>query len=131
MRDQSRVVIIGGGVVGVSALYHFAKLGWSDAVLVERTELTAGSTWHAAGLLPLFNMSYSVGQLHQYSVELYKTLEAETGQAVGMHTNGNLRLARSSERMDEYRNYQCTAETIGVESHLINVPEVKKTMAFG
>ena len=126
MRDQSRVVIIGGGVVGVSALYHFTKLGWSDAVLLERTELTAGSTWHAAGLLPLFNMSYSVGQLHQYSVELYKTLEAETGQAVGMHTNGNLRLARNPKRMDEYRNYQCTAETIGVESHLIDISAIKK-----
>jgi dimethylglycine dehydrogenase len=126
MREKARVVIIGGGVVGVSALYHFAKLGWTDAVLVERTELTAGSTWHAAGLLPLFNMSYSVGQLHQYSVELYKKLEAETGQAVGMHANGNLRLARNRERMDEYRNYQCTAETIGVESHLIGVSEIKK-----
>ena len=126
MREKARVVIIGGGVVGISALYHFAKLGWTDAVLVERTELTAGSTWHAAGLLPLFNMSYSVGQLHQYSVELYKKLEAETGQAVGMHANGNLRLARNRERMDEYRNYQCTAETIGVESHLIGVSEIKK-----
>ncbi|MCB1990022.1 MAG: FAD-dependent oxidoreductase, partial [Geminicoccaceae bacterium] len=59
------MVVIGGGVVGVSALYHLAKLGWTDCVLLERTELTAGSTWHAAGLLPLFNMSYSVGQLHQ------------------------------------------------------------------
>ena len=112
METSARVVVIGGGVVGVSALYHLAKKGWNDVVLVERTELTAGSTWHAAGLLPLFNMSYSVGQLHQYSVELYNTLEAETGQAVGLHVNGNLRLARSRERMDEYRNYQCTAETM-------------------
>ncbi|MCB2011474.1 MAG: FAD-binding oxidoreductase, partial [Geminicoccaceae bacterium] len=72
MQTTARVVVIGGGVVGVSTLYHLAKEGWTDAVLLERTELTAGSTWHAAGLLPLFNMSYSVGQLHQYSVELYK-----------------------------------------------------------
>ena len=126
MRTTARVVVIGGGVVGVSALYHLAKLGWTDCVLLERTELTAGSTWHAAGLLPLFNMSYSVGQLHQYSVELYKKLEAETGQDVGFHQTGNLRLATNRDRMDEYRNYQCTAETIGVECHLIGVDEIKK-----
>ena len=126
MKSHARVVVIGGGVNGASILYHLAKKGWTDVVLVERTELTAGSTWHAAGLLPLFNMSYSVGQLHQYSVELYKTLEAETGQAVGFHGTGNLRLACNRDRMDEYRNYQCTAETIGVESHLIGVDEIKK-----
>ena len=125
MKTTARVVVIGGGVVGVSTLYHLAKAGWSDVVLLERTELTAGSTWHAAGLLPLFNMSYSVGQLHQYSVELYKKLEAETGQNVSFHVNGNLRLACNRDRMDEYRNYQCTAETIGVECHLIGVDEIK------
>ncbi len=126
MKTHARVVVIGGGVNGVSALYHLAKKGWTDVVLLERTELTAGSTWHAAGLLPLFNMSYSVGQLHQYSVELYKRLEAETGQAVSFHNTGNLRLARNRDRMDEYRNYQCTADTIGVVSHMIGVEEIKK-----
>ena len=126
MKTSARVVVIGGGVCGVSVLYHLARKGWTDVVLVERTELTAGSTWHAAGLLPLFNMSYSVGQLHQYSVELYKKLEEETGQAVGFHPTGNLRLARNRDRMDEYRNYQCTAETIGVECHLIGVDEIKE-----
>ena len=83
MKSKSRVVVVGGGVVGVSALYHLAKKGWNDVVLVERKELTSGSTWHAAGLLPLFNMSYSVGQLHKYAVKLYKTFEEETGQEVG------------------------------------------------
>src|SRR3546814_18131099 len=70
-------------------------------------------------------MSYSVGQLHRYSVDLYKTLEAETGQAVGFHPTGNLRLANTRDRMDEYRNYQCTAETIGVECALIGVDEIR------
>lgn len=125
METTARAVVIGGGVVGVSTLYHLAKMGWTDSILLERTEMTAGSTWHAAGLLPLFNMSYSVGQLHQYSIELYQKLEAETGQAVGFHQTGNLRLACNHDRMDEYRNYQCTAETIGVECHLIGVDEVK------
>ncbi|RDD60818.1 GcvT family protein [Ferruginivarius sediminum] len=125
MREHARVVVIGGGVVGVSTLYHLAKKGWTDCVLVERTELTAGSTWHAAGLLPLFNMSYSVGQLHQYSVELYKNLEEETGQNVSFHVNGNLRLAATRDRMDEYRNYACTADTIGVHYEFLTPSEVK------
>src|SRR5205807_404202 len=81
---------------------------------IERTELTAGSTWHAAGLLPLFNMSYTVGQLHKYSVDLYKRLPAETGQDVSFHVTGNLRLATCRERMDEYQKYCGTANTIGV-----------------
>ena len=75
MRTHARAVVIGGGVVGVSTLYHLAKKGWTDSVLIERKELTSGSTWHAAGLLPLFNLSYSVGQIHKYSVALYQTLK--------------------------------------------------------
>ena len=84
MKSKTKVVVIGGGAVGTSMLYHLAKKGWSDVVLVERKELTSGSTWHAAGLLPLFNMSYSVGQLHKYAVNLYKKLEKETGKNVGL-----------------------------------------------
>ena len=102
MKSHARVVIVGGGIVGVSILYHLTKKGWTDAVLLEKMDLTHGSTWHAAGLLPLFNMSYSIGQLHKYSVDLYKSLEAETGQAVGFHPTGNLRLATNRDRMDEY-----------------------------
>ena len=124
MRDQARVVVIGGGIVGCSVLYHLAKMGWSDVMLVEKTELTAGSTWHAAGLLPLFNMSYSVGQLHKYSIDLYQRLEEETGQAVGFHKTGNLRLATNQERMDEYRHYCGTANTIGVPFELIGPNEI-------
>ena len=124
MKTQARVVVIGGGVVGVSTLYHLTKKGWSEVVLCERTELTAGSTWHAAGLLPLFNMSYSVGQLHKYSVDLYKTLEDETGQDVSFHVTGNLRLATNRERMDEYYHYCGTANTIGVPFELITPKEI-------
>src|SRR5215475_7934534 len=102
MKSHARVVIVGGGIVGVSIAYHLTKFGWTDVALLEMNELTAGSTWHAAGLLPLFNMSYSVGQLHKYSVDLYQSLEAETGQAVGFHKTGNLRLATNRDRMDEY-----------------------------
>jgi dimethylglycine dehydrogenase len=107
--------VIGGGVVGVSTLYHLARKGWSDVVLIERRELTSGSTWHAAGLLPLFNLSYSVGQIHKYSVALYQTLEAETGQSVGFKKCSNIRLARTRDRWDEYMYYAGVAETIGVK----------------
>jgi dimethylglycine dehydrogenase len=126
MKSHARVVVIGGGVVGVSTLYHLVKKGWSDVVLVERSELTAGSTWHAAGLLPLFNMSYTVGQLHKYSVDLYKRLPAETGQDVGFHVTGNLRLATQPDRMDEYLKYCGTANTIGVPFQIITPEQIKK-----
>ncbi|EHI49307.1 glycine cleavage system T protein (aminomethyltransferase) [SAR116 cluster alpha proteobacterium HIMB100] len=115
MKSHARVVIIGGGVVGVSTLYHLAKKGWSDCVLIERKELTSGSTWHAAGLLPLFNMSYSVGQIHKYSVDLYGRLEEETGQYAGLSRVSNIRLATTQDRMDEYMQYAGVAETIGVQ----------------
>jgi dimethylglycine dehydrogenase len=113
MRTQARVVVIGGGVVGVSTLYHLVKKGLTDSVLVERKELTSGSTWHAAGLLPLFNVSYSVGQIHKYSVALYKRLGAETGLDVGLSQVSNIRLARTQDRLDEYQYYAGVAATIG------------------
>jgi dimethylglycine dehydrogenase len=126
VKTHVRVLVIGGGVVGVSTLYHLTKKGWSDVALIERTELTAGSTWHAAGLLPLFNMSYTVGQLHKYSVDLYKRLPAETGQDVSFHATGNLRLATCRERMDEYQKYCGTANTIGVPFEVISARRVKE-----
>ena len=127
MKSRARVVVIGGGVVGVSALYHLAKKGWGDdVVLLEKAELTSGSTWHAAGLLPLFNMSYSVGQIHKYSVNLYQELEAETGQAVGFKQVGNLRLAMNQDRMDEYYQYAATARTIGVNVEFLTPDDVRK-----
>src|SRR5579864_415929 len=126
MRTHARAVVIGGGVVGVSTLYHLAKKGWSDSVLVERKELTSGSTWHAAGLLPLFNLSYSVGQIHKYSVALYRTLEKETGLDVGFRQVSNIRLARTHDRMDEYHYYAGVAETIGVKVKFLTPSEVKE-----
>ena len=126
MKAKTKVVVIGGGVVGVSALYHLAKKGWSDVVLVERKELTSGSTWHAAGLLPLFNMSYSVGKLHQYSVKFYQELEQETGQDVGFRGVSNIRLATNQDRMDEYLYYSGVAETVGVNVNFLSPELVKK-----
>ncbi len=126
MKSKAKVVVIGGGAVGVSMLYHLAKKGWSDVVLVERKELTSGSTWHAAGLLPLFNMSYSVGQLHKYAVNLYKTLEKETGKNVGFSVVSNIRLASTKDRMDEYHQYAGVAQTIGVNVKFLKPEQVKE-----
>src|SRR6478752_2232002 len=126
MRTHTHAVVIGGGVVGVSTLYHLAKKGWSDVVLIERKELTSGSTWHAAGLLPLFNMSYSVGQLHRYSVAFYRGLEAETGQNVGFKQVSNIRLARQKDRWDEFMYYKGVADTLGVKVNVLTPAQVKE-----
>ena len=122
---HARAVVIGGGVVGASTLYHLARKGWTDSVLFERHELTSGSTWHAAGLLPLFNMSYSVGQVHKYSVRFYQELAEETGMDTGLRTVGNIRLAMTKDRMDEYRQYAAVAATLGVEVKFLTPDEVK------
>jgi dimethylglycine dehydrogenase len=126
MKTEAKVVVIGGGVVGVSTLYHLAKKGWSDVVLIERKELTSGSTWHAAGLLPLFNMSYSVGMIHKYSVKFYGELEAETGQNVGLKIVSNIRLARTKDRWDEFMYYAGIAETLGIKVNILTPEQVKE-----
>ncbi len=114
MKSHARVVVIGGGAVGCSILYHLTEAGWTDAVLLERDELTSGSTWHAAGLMPLFNMSYSTGQMHRASIELYDRLAAEWQRDVGFRRVGNLRMARTRDRMDEYQTYASTADSLGI-----------------
>jgi dimethylglycine dehydrogenase len=130
LKQQARVVVIGGGIVGVSILYHLARAGWTEVVLCERSELTAGSTWHAAGLLPLYHPSYSIGRINKYSVDFYQTLEQETGQSVSFHKTGNLRIASSIDRMDEYRAYCDTANTSGVPFEIISPNKVKQLWPF-
>ena len=125
MKSKARAVVIGGGVVGVSTLYHLAAKGWDDSILLERKSLTSGSTWHAAGLLPLFNMSYSVGQIHKYSVRFYQELQDETGMDVGFRKVSNIRLASTQDRMDEYLQYKGVADTIGVEVNVLSPKEIK------
>ncbi|MEO0992962.1 MAG: FAD-dependent oxidoreductase [Pseudomonadota bacterium] len=126
MKTHARAVVVGGGAVGCSIAYHLAKAGWSEIVLLERDELTAGSTWHAAGLLPLFNMSYAVSHIHDHSVKLYKELEAETGLNAGFSVVGNLRMAQSRERMDEYMLYASTAESVGIPYEWLSPDDIKE-----
>ena len=125
MKTQVKALVVGGGAVGTSIAYHLARAGWDDVMLLERDELTSGSTWHAAGLLPLFNMSFATTHIHQYSVEFYKTLEAETGLNAGFAVVGNLRMAQTDERMDEYMLYASTAETCGVPYEFLTPEEIK------
>lgn len=123
MKTHVRALVVGGGAVGTSIAYHLAKAGW-DTMLVERDELTSGSTWHAAGLLPLFNMSYATTHIHKYSVDFYKTLEAETGLNPGFYVVGNLRMAQTQERMDEYMLYSSVAETADVHHEFLTPREI-------
>ena len=120
MRDEARVVVIGGGVAGCSLLYHLTRLGWSDVLLVEKDELTSGSTWHAAGLCTQFNPSYNMMNLLRYSIELYQTLEAETGQAVDFHSCGSLRLAATQDRLDEFRHRKGIADALGIPFEIVS-----------
>ncbi|MCC0077509.1 MAG: FAD-dependent oxidoreductase [Rhodobacter sp.] len=124
MKTHVRALVVGGGAVGTAIAYHLAKAGW-DTMLVERDELTSGSTWHAAGLLPLFNMSYATTHIHKYSVDLYKTLEAETGLNAGFAVVGNLRMAQTQARMDEYMLYSSVAETAGVYHEFLTPKDLK------
>jgi len=122
---HARVVVIGGGILGCSVLYHLARLGWADAVLLEQGELTQGSTWHAAGNTPHFSTSLALSRLHHYGVALYQRLEGETGQPVGFHKTGSLRLASTRDRMDEWRHHQGKARYLGLPYELIGPNEIK------
>ena len=126
MKTQVKALVVGGGAVGTSIAYHLARAGWDDVMLVERDELTSGSTWHAAGLLPLFNMSYATTHIHKYSVDFYKTLEDETGLNAGFSVVGNLRMAQTQERMDEYMLYASTAESCDVPYEWLSPEQIKE-----
>ncbi|MBT4890828.1 MAG: FAD-dependent oxidoreductase, partial [Rhodospirillales bacterium] len=122
---HARVVIIGGGIIGCSTAYHLGKLGWSDVVLLEKHKLTSGSTFHAAGLVGQLRSNANITQLLKYSVELYNTLEEETGLGTGWKMNGGLRLACNKERMIENERQATTAQSFGLEMNLLSPKEAQ------
>ena len=124
MKSHARVVVIGGGVMGVSLLYHLVEEGWTDIVLVEKGELTSGSTWHAAGLIPHFIGSLNMAKAHLYASRLYQRLEAESGQATGWHGCGAIRLATNEDEVDWFRYVQGVLRCVGAECHLIGPDEI-------
>jgi dimethylglycine dehydrogenase len=126
----ARVVIIGGGAVGASCLYHLAKAGWSDCVLLEKNELTAGSTWHAAGNVPTFSTSWSVMNMQRYSTELYARLGAEVDYPMNYHQTGSIRLAHSKERMQEFARARGMGKYQGMDLDILGVDEIKARYPF-
>jgi dimethylglycine dehydrogenase len=129
----ARVVIIGGGAVGASCLYHLAKMGWSDCVLIEKNELTAGSTWHAAGNVPTFSTSWSIMNLQRYSTELYRGLGEAVDYPMNYHVTGSIRLAHSKERMQEFERAAawaviraCQSKSLALRKHRNAIRSLKR-----
>ncbi|MEO0863899.1 MAG: FAD-binding oxidoreductase, partial [Pseudomonadota bacterium] len=126
----ARVVIIGGGVVGASSLYHLAKAGWTDCVLLEKNELTAGSTWHAAGNCPSFSTSWAVMNMQRYSLGLYAGLADEVDYPMNYHVTGSIRLGHSKERVMEFERARSMARYQGLDLEMMQVSDLKDAYPF-
>ena len=123
MKSQAQVVVIGGGVVGASVLYHLTKLGWTDVMLLERSELTSGSTWHAAGGMHTINGDPNVAKLQQYTIELYREIEEASGQDIGLHMTGGIMLAATKERFDWLKGVYAKGKYLGMDELEIITPQ--------
>ena len=124
--QHARVVVVGGGIIGTSTAYHLALLGWKDIVLLERHQLTAGTTWHAAGLMVAFgSTSETSTQLRKYTRDLYSRLEAETGQATGFMPIGFIEVASDKDRLEEYRRVSAFNRYCGIDVHELSPREVE------
>src|SRR6056297_1186883 len=130
MPSTARVVIIGGGAVGASALYHLAKAGWHDCVLLEKNELTAGSTWHAAGNCPSFSSSWAIMNMQRYSLQLYRGLADEVDYPMNYHVTGSIRLAHSKERMMEFERARAMGRYQGLDLEMMSVSDMKDRYPF-
>src|SRR6267154_3281495 len=126
MKSETRVAVIGGGVVGASVLYHLTKAGWKDVLLIERAELTSGSTWHAAGGMHTVNGDPNVAKLQQYTIELYKEIERISGQSCGVHITGGIMLAGTRERLDWLKMAKARGRYLGMDLEIISVDEAAK-----
>ena len=127
---QARVVIIGGGAVGASSLYHLCKAGWTDCVLLEKNELTAGSTWHAAGNVPTFSSSWSIMNMQRYSAELYRGLGAAVDYPMNYHVTGSVRLAHTQERLQEFQRVVGMGHYQGMDLKILTPDEIKSVYPF-
>ncbi len=126
MKTHAQVVIVGGGVVGCSILYHLAKFGWKDVVLLERKELTSGSSWHAAGVIHTINADPNIARLQGYTINLYKELEDLTGQSCGIHRPGGIYLASTPERYDYLKQERAKARYLGLDSDFISLEHARE-----
>ena len=130
MQSQAKVVIIGGGMMGVGLLYHLAEEGWNDCVLIEKGELTSGSTWHAAGQCPSFTADYNMAQIHHYGNTLYSKLEEMTGHPTGWHGCGGIRFALTPEDVDYFKLVQGIAANVGFRMEIISPEEIRRINPF-
>lgn len=130
MPQTKRVVVVGGGMMGVGALYHLAEMGWKDVLLIEKGELTSGSTWHAAGQCASFQGNYNIAKIHHYGVQLYPKLEAMTGQYTSWHGCGGIRLATTPGEVDWFRYVLGFSRTIGFRMEIIGPDEIRKLNPF-
>ncbi|APH72660.1 GcvT family protein [Aquibium oceanicum] len=128
--SHARVVIIGGGAVGVSSLYHLAKAGWTDCVLLEKNELTSGSTWHAAGNVPTFSSSWSVMNMQRYSAGLYRGLAQAVDYPMNYHVTGSIRLAHTAERMQEFQRVRGMGRYQGMDIDILGPDEIRRHYPF-
>ena len=131
MKTAYRAVVIGGGVVGASVLYHLAKFGWSDVALIERSELTAGSTWHAAAGFHALNGDPNIAALQDYTINLYKEIEEESGQNVGLHMTGGVNIATNQSRWEQLKAGWATFKAIGVDTARLVTPEEIRELTGG
>ncbi len=125
MKSHARAVVIGGGVVGASVLYHLARIGWTDVLLLEKGELTSGSTWHAAGGMHTFNGEANISRLQKYTIDLYREIEALSGQSCGLHPNGGLMLAATPGELDSLKLICSRARYLGMETEMISLEEAR------
>jgi dimethylglycine dehydrogenase len=125
VKSHARVVVIGGGVVGCSVLYHLAKMGWKDVVLVERSELTSGSSWHAAGVIHTINSDPNIARLQEYTIRLYEEIEQISGQSCGVHRPGGIYLASTPERLDYLKQERAKARYMGLDTEFISLNEAR------
>lgn len=130
MQTSARVVIIGGGIMGASLLYHLAELGWTDSLLIEKDELTSGSTWHAAGQCPSITGSYNLAKIHAYSNDLYPRLEGLTGQYVSWHKSGGIRLATNERELAWFRTILGFSKSVGFDMEIIDPAEIRRINPF-
>ena len=128
MKSHAQAVVIGGGVVGCSVLYHLTKLGWKDCVLLERSELTSGSTWHAAGGMHTVNGDPNVAQLQQYTIKLYEEIQEISGQDIGLHLTGGVMLAGTEDRFDWLKSLHAKGRYLGMETEIISPKEAAEIM---
>ena len=127
MNDQYRVVVIGGGVVGASVLYHLAKFGWTDVALIERNVLTAGSSWHAAGGIHALNADPNMAALQAYTIDLLSEVEDESGIDIGLHMTGGITVACDPNRWEWLQGAYRTFQTIGIDDcHMMTPDEIKQ-----